>query len=343
MAEKITCISPVDGRVYASRPVASKKDIAGTFSDARTVQEKWKRVPLAERAAYCSAAVDAMVAMKDEIVPELAWQMGRPVRYGAGEVRGFEERARYMIGIAGGARRHVSRPRTASCAMSGATRSAWSSRSRRELPPIHCRQLDHPGADGGNTVAEACGLDAAGGGAVPGSIDRAKLPKGVFQHLVPSHPQTAEIIAGGHANMVLHGIGGGGRPWRRRRALHQRGARRQGPGLRGPTPHGPRHREPGRRRVLPGRIAAPSSASTTSRCGAISSMVSSTHEEVRASRRSTRRRRSPMVRPEATFVRSRSRGRGPAPRATSTPGPSRWTRRAHPTWPRRSSLASRTG
>ena len=27
------------------------------------------------------------------IVPELAWQIGRPVRYGAGELRGFEERA----------------------------------------------------------------------------------------------------------------------------------------------------------------------------------------------------------------------------------------------------------
>src|SRR5580765_3764197 len=100
MAEKITCISPVDGRVYASRPVASKKEIAATFAAARAAQDSWKRLPLADRAGYCSAAVDAMLAMKDEIVPELAWQMGRPVRYGAGELRGFEERARYMIGIA---------------------------------------------------------------------------------------------------------------------------------------------------------------------------------------------------------------------------------------------------
>ena len=100
MPEKITCISPVDGSVYASRPVASRKEIAATFAAAHAAQEKWKRLPLSERAEYCSAAVDAMVAMKDEIVPELAWQMGRPVRYGPGELRGFEERARYMIGIA---------------------------------------------------------------------------------------------------------------------------------------------------------------------------------------------------------------------------------------------------
>jgi acyl-CoA reductase-like NAD-dependent aldehyde dehydrogenase len=101
MAETIKCISPVNGKLYASRPVASKKEVAATFAAAHGAQEKWKKVPLAERAAYCSAAVDAMLAMKEEIVPELAWQMGRPIRYGAGELRGFEERARHMIAIAG--------------------------------------------------------------------------------------------------------------------------------------------------------------------------------------------------------------------------------------------------
>ena len=42
-----------------------------------------------------------MLAMKDEIVPELAWSMGRPVRYGAGELRGFEERVGRALEIAG--------------------------------------------------------------------------------------------------------------------------------------------------------------------------------------------------------------------------------------------------
>ena len=49
---------------------------------------------------HAKALVAALLAMQDEVVPELAWQMGRPVRYGAGELRGFAERARYMIGIA---------------------------------------------------------------------------------------------------------------------------------------------------------------------------------------------------------------------------------------------------
>jgi acyl-CoA reductase-like NAD-dependent aldehyde dehydrogenase len=34
------------------------------------------------------------------------------------------------------------------------------------------------------------------------AFDRAKLPKGIFQHLVLSHKQTSEIISGGLANMV---------------------------------------------------------------------------------------------------------------------------------------------
>src|SRR5258706_6912489 len=100
MSETIRCISPVDGRVYAERPAAPQAEIESALARAGSAQRKWRRTPIADRARYCSAAVDAMLAMEDEIVPELAWQMGRPVSYGAGELRGFEERARYMIGIA---------------------------------------------------------------------------------------------------------------------------------------------------------------------------------------------------------------------------------------------------
>jgi acyl-CoA reductase-like NAD-dependent aldehyde dehydrogenase len=44
--------------------------------------------------------VDAFVAKRDEIAAEITWQMGRPIRFTPGEVRGFEERARHMIAIA---------------------------------------------------------------------------------------------------------------------------------------------------------------------------------------------------------------------------------------------------
>src|SRR5882724_11945490 len=67
---------------------------------ARKAQAEWKRLAVAERGKVLSKAVDAMLAMRQEVAPELAWQMGRPVRYGGGELNGFEERARAMIALA---------------------------------------------------------------------------------------------------------------------------------------------------------------------------------------------------------------------------------------------------
>jgi acyl-CoA reductase-like NAD-dependent aldehyde dehydrogenase len=205
MAERITIVSPVDGRIYASRPVATRKTIAATFDAARKAQEQWERVPLAERAAYCSAAVDAMLAMTDEIVPELAWQMGRPVRYGPGELRGFEERSRYMIAIAEqaladidpgpkeGFVRYVRRDPVGVVF----TIAPWN------YPYLTAVNSVIPALMAGNTVvlkhAVSTLLVAE---RFQQAFDRAKLPKGVFQHLVLSHLQVGEIIAGGLADMV---------------------------------------------------------------------------------------------------------------------------------------------
>ncbi|MGL4526395.1 MAG: aldehyde dehydrogenase family protein [Aestuariivirga sp.] len=205
MAETIKCISPVDGSLYASRPVASRKDIAATFAAAHAAQAKWRKVPLKERAAHCLAAVEAMLAMKDEIVPELAWQMGRPVRYGAGELRGFEERARYMIAVA----------ERALEAIVPDPKDGFLRFIRREplgvvftiapwnYPYLTAVNSIIPAIMAGNTVV----LKHAANTLLVAerfqkAFDKAKLPKGVFQHLVLNHKQTADIISGGHANMV---------------------------------------------------------------------------------------------------------------------------------------------
>jgi acyl-CoA reductase-like NAD-dependent aldehyde dehydrogenase len=95
-----TCISPIDDGVLATRPFATEDEIAAAVTAARAAQRDWRNQPISARAELCHAFVDAMLSMEDEIVPELARQMGRPVRYGAGELRGFAERARHMIAIA---------------------------------------------------------------------------------------------------------------------------------------------------------------------------------------------------------------------------------------------------
>ncbi len=100
MSDTLKLVSPVDGSIYVERPFASAADVDATFTQAAQAQNAWKRVPLEERAALLEKFVDAFVALSDDIVPELAWQMGRPIAYGASEVKGFEDRARYMISIA---------------------------------------------------------------------------------------------------------------------------------------------------------------------------------------------------------------------------------------------------
>ena len=95
----ITCISPIDGSVYAQRPALSYAAAQAAVAKARTAQADWTARPLAERIALVQAGVANVGAMNDDIVPELAHQMGRPIRYG-GEFGGFNERATYMAEIA---------------------------------------------------------------------------------------------------------------------------------------------------------------------------------------------------------------------------------------------------
>jgi len=66
---------------------------------AHAAQAEWAARPLAERIDLVRAAVAIIGQQNEDIVPELAWQMGRPVRYG-GEFGGFQERASYMADIA---------------------------------------------------------------------------------------------------------------------------------------------------------------------------------------------------------------------------------------------------
>ncbi len=100
MTDKLECISPVDGRVYVERPLADEAEIEAALKAARQAQAAWREVPITDRQVFVNRAVDALLANKDAVAEELSWQMGRPVAQAAGELGGFEERARYMIEIA---------------------------------------------------------------------------------------------------------------------------------------------------------------------------------------------------------------------------------------------------
>ncbi len=99
MTKMIQCISPVDGRVYAERPALTLEAAKAAVARAKAAQRDWAALPLAERIARVKAGVAALNADKPRIVEELAWQMGRPTRYG-GEFGGVNDRTAYMAEIA---------------------------------------------------------------------------------------------------------------------------------------------------------------------------------------------------------------------------------------------------
>jgi len=99
MTKTLKLISPVNGEVYVERPVLSLDEARDAAARARDAQSAWAARPLEARIALVQAGVDRLGAMGEEIVPELAWMMGRPVRFG-GEFGGVKQRADHMATIA---------------------------------------------------------------------------------------------------------------------------------------------------------------------------------------------------------------------------------------------------
>ncbi|MGM0701841.1 MAG: aldehyde dehydrogenase family protein [Pseudomonadota bacterium] len=99
MGHMLQCISPIDGEIYAEREALTTTAARESAQRARAAQADWAARPLQERIDRVMAGIAAVGAMNDEVVPELAYMMGRPIRYG-GEFGGFEERGSHMAAIA---------------------------------------------------------------------------------------------------------------------------------------------------------------------------------------------------------------------------------------------------
>ncbi|KFL27167.1 aldehyde dehydrogenase [Devosia sp. 17-2-E-8] len=199
MTETVKIISPIDGSVYAERPVASGAEIEAAVVRARAGKNAWGEVTIAERAKVMTHFVDALVGMNDEIVPELAWQMGRPVRFG-GEKRGVEERSRYMISIAEEALKPAVKD-----GKEGFTRyiareplglvmviAPWN------YPYLTAVNSIVPGLMAGNAILlKHASQTLLVGERFAEAARRAGLPEGLFQNLVMSHGDTEKLIGSG--------------------------------------------------------------------------------------------------------------------------------------------------
>ncbi|KAJ6571885.1 succinate semialdehyde dehydrogenase [Mycena capillaripes] len=93
-------ISPVDLQPVVHRTYPTSDALDATIARAAAAQKEWAAVPLAERIAIGQKFIEEFTTMGERVPAELTKQMGRPVSQGPGEVRGFLERARYMLSIA---------------------------------------------------------------------------------------------------------------------------------------------------------------------------------------------------------------------------------------------------
>ena len=79
---ELRCISPIDGSVVVARPPLGLEHARAAIASARAARVAWAERPLEDRIAAVIAGMEALGAVNEEIVPELARMMGRPVRYG---------------------------------------------------------------------------------------------------------------------------------------------------------------------------------------------------------------------------------------------------------------------
>jgi acyl-CoA reductase-like NAD-dependent aldehyde dehydrogenase len=197
MTKLLQCISPIDSSIFAARPTLAKAEAAEAVARARAAQKIWVQRPLAERVALVRAGVQRLGEMNDEVVTELAWMMGRPVRYG-GEFRGVNERASYMADIAEAAlaplivedsdafeRRILREPHGVVLVI-----ASWN------YPYLTAINTVAPALIAGNTVMlkHATQTLLAGERMVRALVD-AGVPADVFQNLFLDHDTTSSLIA----------------------------------------------------------------------------------------------------------------------------------------------------
>ena len=92
-------ITPIDNTVYLEREYDTAK-IEDTLNNSIKAQKTWAGLSVKERVNLISNFVTDFLKRDKVIIEELTRQIGRPISQAAGELRGFKERADYMLTIA---------------------------------------------------------------------------------------------------------------------------------------------------------------------------------------------------------------------------------------------------
>ena len=213
MTNPIQLISPADGSVYAERMPLSREAAVAAAARARAAQKAWALRPLAERIALVKAGVARLMEKKDQLVEELAWQMGRPTRFG-GEFGGVNDRTNYMSDIAAATlaphmiedsdkfRRYIAREALGVVFIV----APWN------YPYLTTINTLAPALIAGNTVVlKHASQTMLVGERLAQAFHAAGVPADVFQNVVLDHATTEHLIASRAFNFVnfTGSVGGG--------------------------------------------------------------------------------------------------------------------------------------
>nr|WP_203232257.1 aldehyde dehydrogenase family protein [Gemmobacter caeruleus] len=209
----IQLISPVDGSVWLERTPLDRDAAFAAAARAKAAQKAWAARPLAERIALVKAGVAKLLEGKDELVAELAWQMGRPTRFG-GEWGPLNARVDYMSEIA-------EKTLAPEVVEDGATFTRYLARepvgvifiiAPWNYPFITTINTLAPGLIAGNTVMlKHSSQTLKVGERLAEAFHAAGVPEDVFQNVVLDHPTTEALIAARSFGFVnfTGSVGGG--------------------------------------------------------------------------------------------------------------------------------------
>ncbi|MDT0309538.1 aldehyde dehydrogenase family protein [Streptomyces sp. DSM 44917] len=95
-------VSPVDGTDLPGPPFLDDAEAHRAVAAAYDQHQRWRRVPLAERRARVTAALDAMTEHRDLLALLLVWEIGKPWRLACADVDRCIEGVRWYVDAAPG-------------------------------------------------------------------------------------------------------------------------------------------------------------------------------------------------------------------------------------------------
>ncbi|MBZ5619351.1 MAG: aldehyde dehydrogenase family protein [Acidobacteriia bacterium] len=95
-------INPANETVFRSIEPTPEAELESILRRMRAAQQRWREVPVEERADICRQFIDAFRSMKEPVALDITRQMGKPVGQARHEVDTMLDRAQTMVRLAPG-------------------------------------------------------------------------------------------------------------------------------------------------------------------------------------------------------------------------------------------------